>query len=242
MDERALPPRRFQTTRWTLVLAAESRSAGDAEAALASLCEAYWSPVYAFIRRSGHDADAARDLTQTFFHRVMETALPGSACPERGRFRSFLLSSVKTFLAHEGDGPQTASRGGGRLPLSLQVQTAERTYQLDAGDDVTPERLYERRWALAVIGAALAGLEQQYGAAGKRQQFARLKPFLTGEDPASYAELAAAVGGTEGALRVAVHRLRRQFAASLHETIAETVERPADVDAELQYLLGAVSG
>jgi RNA polymerase sigma-70 factor (ECF subfamily) len=242
MAERAEPPRRFQTTRWTLVLAAGDRSSGDAEAALESLCESYWSPVYAFIRRSGHDAESAKDLTQGFFLKVMEKDFFSHARPERGRFRSFLLSSVKNFLANERDWARAAKRGGGRLPLSLEVQTAERTYQLDVADDTTPDRLYERRWALAVIGAALARLEQQYDTPGKRDQFARLKPFLTGNEPASYAELAAASGATEGALRVAVHRMRQHFATALHETIAETVDQPAEVDEELRYLLGAVSG
>jgi len=234
-------PRRFQTTRWTLVLAAGGDAGVDAEEALAVLCEAYWGPVYAFIRRSGHDADASRDLTQAFFLRVLEKDFFGQARPERGRFRSFLLSSVKNFLANERDREHAIKRGGGRVPISLDVQAAERTYTIEAVDDVTPDHLYVRRWAFTVLGAALARLGHRYERGGRGELFGRLKPFLTGDEP-PYAELAATLELSEGALRVAVHRMRRHFSAALRETIAETVERPDDVDDELRFLLQAVSG
>lgn len=241
MSEDAPGPRRFDTTRWTLVLAAGDRGSPDAEAALASLCQAYWSPVYAFIRRSGHDAEAAKDLTQAFFARVLEKNFFGQARRERGRFRTFLLSSVKNFLANERDRERAVKRGGGRVPLSLKGDDGERTYTIEIADDVTPEHLYERRWALAVIGAALSRVAARYGKSDRRDLFIRLKPFLTGDEPDSYTPLAAELSVTEGSLRVAVHRIRRQFAESLRETIAETVATPAEVDEELKLLLEAVA-
>jgi len=240
MDDKA-GPRRFQTTRWTLVLAAGGSSTTDARDALATLCEAYWGPVYAFIRRSGHDPDTARDLAQAFFVRVLEKDFFSQARPERGRFRSFLLSSVKNFLSNQRDAARAAKRGGGQKPISLDVETAERTYRIEGVDDVTPDRLYERRWALTVLGSALARLESQYGQSGRGELFGQLKPFLTGDEP-PYAELAASMGLTAGALRVAVHRMRRHFSHMLRETIAETVEQPSEVEDELRHLLQAVSG
>ena len=234
-------PRGFATTRWTLVLAAGDRDSPDADTALASLCEAYWPPVYAYIRRSGRDGDAARDLTQAFFAQVLEKNFFGRAQRERGRFRTFLLSSVKNFLTNEWDRGQAAKRGAGRQPLSLEVDDGERSYQIEIADDVTPEHLYERRWALTVIGAAMARLERRFDEGGKQEMFTRLKPFLTGQGPRSYADLATELAVSEGSLRVAVHRMRHQFAESLRETIAETVESDDEVEEELRYLLGAVA-
>jgi RNA polymerase sigma factor (sigma-70 family) len=233
---------RFQTTRWTLVLAVrEGQQTPDAQAALSTLCETYWYPVYAFIRRSGKDGDAARDLTQAFFMRVLEKDYFGQARQERGRFRSFLLSSVRHFLSNQRDFEHAQKRGGGHAPLSLEFDDGERTYQIEPVDPDTPERLYERRWALAAIEAAIARVQKKYEESKKANLFARLRPFLTGDEPQSYAELAAAVGVTEGSLRVAVHRMRQQFAAALREIIADTVEGPDDVDDELRQLMKAVS-
>jgi RNA polymerase sigma-70 factor (ECF subfamily) len=223
------------------VLAAGDRQSPDADAALASLCQAYWAPVYAFIRRSGHEADAAKDLTQAFFVRVIEKDFFAKARRDRGRFRTFLLSSVKNFLSNEWDREQAMKRGGGRSPVSLEADDGERTYQIEIADDVTPERLYERRWALAAIGTALARIAERYDQAGKREIFAKLKPFLTGLEPGSYAELAAGLEVSEGSLRVAVFRMRNLFAETLRETIAETVDGPDEVEEELRHLLQAVA-
>jgi RNA polymerase sigma-70 factor (ECF subfamily) len=233
-------PRRFQTTSWTLVLAAGDKDSPDAGTALSTLCTAYWHPVYAFIRRSGHDADEARDLTQAFFARVLEKNYFGDARRERGRFRTFLLTSVRNFLANERDRERALKRGGGRVPIPLEVDDGERSYQIDPSHDLTPERLFEQRWALAVIGSALNNVRERYERRKKADWFASLKPFLTGAEPGSYADLAAELKVSEGSLRVGVHRLRQQFAASLRETVAETVERPQDVDKELEFLLKAV--
>jgi RNA polymerase sigma factor (sigma-70 family) len=232
---------RFQTTRWSLVLAVRDAQSPDAAAALATLCETYWYPVYAFIRRTGLDGDAAKDLTQAFFTRVLEKDYFGQARHERGRFRSFLLSAVRHFLANERDFARAQKRGGSHPHLSLEFDAGERTYQIEPVDPDTPERLYERRWALASIDGALARVRAKYEHAGKVELFGRLRPFLTGDEPQSYAELAAAIGVTEGSLRVAVHRMRQQFAATLREIIADTVARPDEVDEELRELMRAVS-
>jgi len=209
---------------------------------MAALCEMYWPPVYAYIRHTGRDADTARDLTQAFFLRVLEKDVFSHARPDRGRFRSFLLTSVKNFLANEYHAATALRRGGGRQPLPLEVDTAERSYRIEPVEAATPERLYERRWALAVIGGALTALETRYRARGKSRLFSHLKPFLTGDQPDSYAALADATGQSEGAMRVAVHRARRQFARTLRDTVAETVAQPDEVDDELRHLLEAVSG
>src|SRR5262245_6284008 len=177
---------RFNTTRWTLVLAVREGESPDAQAALSTLCETYWYPVYAFIRRSGKDGDEARDLTQAFFTRVLEKDYFGQARQERGRFRSFLLSWVRHFLSNQRDFEQAQKRGGGQAPLSLEFDDGERTYQIEPVDPDTPERLYERRWALAAIEAALARVRAKYEESKKADLFARLRPFLTGDEPQSY--------------------------------------------------------
>jgi RNA polymerase sigma-70 factor (ECF subfamily) len=232
---------RFATTRWSLVLAVRDAQSPDAAAALATLCETYWYPVYAFIRRTGLDGDAAKDMTQAFFTRVLEKDYFGQARQERGRFRSFLLSAVRHFLANERDFAQAQKRGGSHPHLSLEFDDGERTYQIEPVDLDTPERLYERRWALAAIDGALARVRTRYEHSGKVELFARLRPFLTGDEPQSYAELATALGVTEGSLRVAVHRMRQQFAATMREIIADTVAGPDEVDEELRELMKAVS-
>lgn len=229
--------RQFDTTHWSLVLAAGDLGSPDAEAALATLCTTYWHPVYAFVRRSGHDEDAARDLTQGFFTRVLEKNYFAAANPKRGRFRTFLLTGVKHFLSNERDRERALKRGGGTVLVPLEVDDGERSYKIEPVDDVTPERLFERRWALTVLGEAMARLRQKYEGTNRQKLFDHLKPFLTGRDPDTYAKLAPQLDATEGSLRVAVHRLRRQFREALRETVAETVDTPEDVDGELAQLL-----
>jgi RNA polymerase sigma-70 factor (ECF subfamily) len=233
--------RRFMTTRWSLVVAAGDGRSPQAESALATLCEAYWFPVYAFIRRSGKSEDEARDLTQAFFARVIEKNYFKDAREDRGRFRSFLLTSVRHFLSNERDAERALKRGGGQTILSLDVDDGERQYLREPVDADTPEHVYERRWALAVLATAISRLDANYERSSKRAQFLRLKPFLTGDEPESYGALASELGVSDGSLRVAVHRLRRQFAASLRETIAETVATAEDVEDELRTLLAVVS-
>jgi RNA polymerase sigma-70 factor (ECF subfamily) len=235
-----MPSPRFATTRWSLVLAVREGRSPEAVSALATLCETYWLPVYAFIRRSGRSSDDAKDLTQGFFMRVLEKDYFGQAREERGRFRSFLLAAVRHFLANQRDWEQAQKRGGEYPHLSLEFETGERTYQIEPVDAETPERLYERRWALAVIDGALSRVQEKYEAGGRRELFLRLRPFLMGEEPGSYADLAAVLKVSEGSLRVAAHRMRQQFAATLRETIADTVQTPEEVDEELRHLMAAV--
>jgi RNA polymerase sigma-70 factor (ECF subfamily) len=235
-------PRRFATTRWSLVLAAGREEEGRSAAALSDLCELYWYPVYAFVRRQGYSADEAADLTQEFFTRVLEKSYFQSADPARGRFRAFLCASVRHFLSNERDRMRTLKRGGGRVPISLEVETAEGRYRLEGRDDLTPEKLFDRRWALMLLDRALTRVRDDHVARGKGELFDRLKGFLTGDSAGiQYREIAAATGMSEGAVKVAVHRLRRHFRDALVEEIAETVSDPAEIDAEIAYLQNAVS-
>jgi RNA polymerase sigma factor (sigma-70 family) len=232
---------RFTTTRWTLVLTAGDRTSADSQASLATLCESYWYPVYAFVRRSGRDSDTARDLTQAFFMRVLEKDVLKEARRERGRFRSFLLASLRHFLANEYDREQAVKRGGRATHLSLEFDDGERRYQLEPADTATPEHLYERRWALDVIDRAMQRLEARHAQTARQALFERLKPFLRGdEESQSSRELSAALGLSDGALRVALHRFRRQFADALRDTIADTVEHETEIDDELRHLLTVV--
>jgi RNA polymerase sigma factor (sigma-70 family) len=232
-------PRRFATTRWSLILAAaDPRSA---ESALSSLCEIYWFPVYAFVRRTGASIDDAKDLTQAFFTRVLEKGYFTEARQERGRFRSFLLTAVRHFLSNERDAARALKRGGGQVLLPLEFDDGERRYLLEPVDDQTPEHVYERRWALTVLDAAMKRLAGRYEDPERRNVFVALRPLLTGREPDSYERIAASLNVTEGTLRVALHRLRKQFAAALREVILETVETDDEVELELQHLLDVVS-
>jgi RNA polymerase sigma-70 factor (ECF subfamily) len=233
--------RRFATTRWSLVMAAGDPASPNAASALASLCELYWFPVYAFIRRTGASVDDAADLTQAFFARVLEKGTFAHARQERGRFRSFLLSSVRNFVANERAAIRAMKRGGGQTILPLEIDDGERRYQLEPVDGVTPEQVYERRWAETVLDAALARLAAKYSDPNRQRLFQALRPLLTSRDVSSEAATAASLGMTESAFRVAVHRLRKAFGVALHDVIRETVERDEDIDAELQHLLDVVS-
>jgi RNA polymerase sigma-70 factor (ECF subfamily) len=230
---------RFATTRWSQVIAAAGVSP-TADVALAELCEAYWYPIYAFVRRSGHSVDDASDLTQAFFTRVLEKQYLKDARPDRGRFRSFLLASVRHFLSNERDWRMTLRRGGRQPHIPLDFSTGEHRYQLEPADELTPERVYERRWTLNVLDKAMARLFSKYEEGGREDLFSRLKPYLVGDEPESYRELADALNVSEGSLRVAVHRLRKEYKATLRDAIAETVERDEEVDDELRYLLTVV--
>ncbi len=240
MDDSA----RFRTTHWSVVHAAGGLDSAEARGALATLCNAYWYPVYAFVRRAGNDAEYARDLTQGFFARLLEKRDLGAADPARGRFRSFLLGSVKHFLANERDRAQALKRGGGREPLSIDGDDADRRYCIELVEASTPEKIFLRNWALALVRRATDRLGEEYGAQGKRGVFERLRPTLTGEaGGSSRRELAEQLGMTENALNVAVHRLRREFRETLKDEVAQTLADPTDVEDELRAMmavLGAV--
>ena len=232
---------RFATTRWSLVIATHRKGSDEAAAALATLCEDYWGPVYGFIRRMGRPTEDARDLTQAFFTRVIEKDYFQHADRTRGRFRTFLLTAVRHFLANEHDAATALKRGAGAHHLSLDVDDEERRVQEPVSPTETPDDLYEKRWALAVIDAALRRLALQYEAGPRGTLFAHLRPFLTKDEVSSYADLSRELSMSEGALRVALHRLRKQFASSLRDIVAETVDQPSDVDDELRFLLAVVS-
>jgi RNA polymerase sigma factor (sigma-70 family) len=227
----------FVTTRWSLVLAAGGTTSAESRAALETLCGLYWYPLYAYIRRRGYSPEQAEDLTQGFFARLLASSALEAADPRRGRFRSFLLTSAKHFLADERDKGRARKRGGGRKVISLDVQHAEGRYRLDPADDLTAEKLFERHWARTLLELVLADLRRQYARAGKESIFEQLKGSLRGKTArGSYGRAGDELGMTEAAARVAVHRLRRRYRTLLREHIAQTVSSPEDVDDEIRHL------
>src|SRR3954462_9524600 len=198
----------FPVTRWTLVVAAGDPQRKEARAALTSLCENYWYPLYAFLRRRGYPADEAQDLTQDFFMRMLEGRYLDRADPEKGRFRSFLLTSLKFFVADEEDRQRAHKRGGGSV-VSLEFSSGEDRYQREPAHDETPERLFERRWALSVLDQVVQKLRTEFIRHGRPEHFDRLKVFLLGRSEAPYAALALEMNTSGGALKVAIHRLRK---------------------------------
>lgn len=237
-------PRRaaFPTTRITLIQAARGESGRQSHEALSTLCNAYWSPIYAYVRRLGHTQEEAEDLTQGFFMRVLEKHYLHDFDRERGRFRSFLLGALKHYLANQRDAARTLKRGGGRALLPLDdILDAERRYSLEPRTDLTPDRIFERQWALTVLGRVQDQLRGEAVRQGKEAQFERLKGLLVGEDSeVGYRTLASELGTTEGALKVAVHRLRQRFRELLREEIAHTVVDPREIGGELRELFTAI--
>ena len=241
------PPRRasFPTTRLTLIHAARIGSGPQAEEALSTLCRTYWYPIYAYVRRHGHSPEEAEDLTQSFFTRVLEKHYLRDFQRERGRFRSFLLTALKHFIANERDWARAQKRGGARPPLPLDdvLRTAEGRYSIEPRHDDTPERIFERQWAMAVLSRVQDRLHAEAERSGKRAQFDRLKGLLIGEDSDSgYRRLAEELGTTEGALKVTIHRLRQRFKELLRDEIAHTVAHRDEVGDELRDLLAALRG
>ena len=231
----------FAATRWTLVLSAARRSETPrAAAALAELCGIYWYPLYAYVRRRNHDVHEAEDLTQEFFARLLEKNYLGDVDRRKGKFRAFLLAALKHFLANEWRRSHAQKRGGGEIVLSLDTSTAEDRYRLEPSHNLTPERIFERQWALTVLDRVLAGLQADWTAQGKEAIFNSLKPFLTAQQSAGYAPVAAELGMTEGAVKTAVHRLRRRYRELLREEIAQTVAGPEEIDDEIRYLLSCL--
>jgi RNA polymerase sigma-70 factor (ECF subfamily) len=245
-SDRTQPPsaageQRFATTQWSLVAAASDRRRPEAVDALAILCERYWYPVYAFVRRRGYSAADAADLTQQFFATLLEKDYLRTADRERGRFRTFLLTAVSRFLAKQTQRACAQKRGGGRRPLSIDLANAETRYVLEPADCCTPEVLFERRWALMLLDRAVDRLQSHYAQKGKSKLFESLRPHLIASgNEADYANLAAECNMTAGALKVAIHRLRRRFGQTLREEIAATVAGPDQVEDEIDYLLAAV--
>jgi RNA polymerase sigma-70 factor (ECF subfamily) len=237
--ESAAGHRRFATTQWTLVVAAGDRRHPQADAALETLCQRYWYPVYAFVRRRGHPAADAQDLTQEFFATLLEKEYLRSVERERGRFRTFLLTAVSRFLGKQADRAFAQKRGGGHKPLSIDFADAEGRYLLEPADRCTPELLFERRWALTLLDRALERLGADYAGKGKQKLFERLRPYLIAGD-SDAGDLAADLRMTAGALKVALHRLRRRFGAAIKEEISQTVAAESEIEDEIGRLLAAV--
>ena len=233
---------RFHTTHWSVVLAAGQARSPDSRRALETLCETYWYPLYAYVRRRGYSADDAQDLTQEFFARLLEKESLRVANRERGKFRSFLLGSLDHFLAKEWRRAGAQKRGGGHVLLSLDIEDAERRYCLEPSHDLTAEKAFERRWALNLLEETLSKLRDEYGRGDKLKLFEHLKPYLGGDKgTVPYRQIAAELGMTEGAVKVAVHRLRRRCRDLLRAEIAQTVAGPEEVDEELRDLFNAVA-
>jgi RNA polymerase sigma-70 factor (ECF subfamily) len=233
----------FHTTHWSLVVAAGGQEGAASQAALADLCQAYWYPTYAFIRRRGYSPQDAQDLAQEFFATLLEKGYLADADPRRGRFRAFLLTAVSRFLSKQRDRTVAKKRGGGMRPVSIDFDDGERRYQREPFHEWTAERIFERRWALTVLDRSLARLRDDHQRAGKQPIFDALKVFLTGESGVSpLRQIAERLGMTEGAVKVAVHRLREKYRDTLRAEVAQTTAGREDVDSELAELLAALRG
>jgi len=233
----------FGTTHWSLVLAARNRNDPRARVALSTLCQSYWYPIYVYIRRRGHDPQAAEDLTQEFFAELLRLGALAGVDRSKGKFRAFLQACCRHFLAHQRDHRRALKRGGGRQEFSIDIRDAEGRYLREPVDDLTPEALFDRRWALTLLENIFDDLRAEYRRADKSVLFDALKSQLTGGPDASpHAEIAARLGMTENAVQVAAHRLRRRYREALHARIATTVADPADVEDEIRDLFAAVSG
>jgi RNA polymerase sigma-70 factor (ECF subfamily) len=233
----------FTPTHWSVVLAAADRAdSTHARDALEKLCRNYWLPIYVFVRRQGHSPHDAQDLTQGFFARLLEKNFLAGVQREKGRFRSFLLASLKHFLANEWDKAAAQKRGGGQVPISIDTELGESSFGLEPADTLTAEKIYERRWALALLEQVLRRLRDEYSRDGKEKQFEQLKPTLTeASRSVPYAEIATRLGTSEGAVKVAVHRLRQRYRELLRAEIADTVATPGDVDDEIRNLFAALA-
>lgn len=232
---------RFQDTHWSVVLAAGVDSSPQAQQALEILCRAYWGPLYTYVRRCGESPEDAEDLTQAFFARVLEKNYLRAAAPERGRFRWFLLASLKHFLANEWDRARAAKRGGGRRGLSLDQLSPNQLNALESADCLSPEKAYDRSWALVLLEQARTRLRAEFDSAGRLERFELLEQFLPGADAvSSYAEIARRLGMAEGTIKSDVSRLRRRYGEMVREEVALTLGRQMDLDDELRHLFQAL--
>ena len=234
---------RFATTHWSAVLAAGHPASPQAREALETLCRTYWYPLYAYVRRRGYRQEDAEDLVQGFFLHLLRGEILATITREGGHFRSFLLGTLKHFLSDQSDKAAAQKRGGGQQFVSWELATAEQRFIREPVDDQSPDRLFERGWALTLLERALARLREQCGAQGKAELFTQLKSFVLGEKgPMSYAEAAAQVGLSPSALKSAIFRLRRQYHELVREEVRHTVADPREVEEELRHLLAVFSG
>lgn len=228
----------FATTHWSTVLAAGATTSPQAAAALERLCQTYWYPLYAFVRRKGYNPHDAEDLTQSFFARLVEKRDFGAVAPEKGKFRTFLLCALNHFLANEWDKSQRLKRGGGVTFAPLDTAVAEERYGSETAETDTPERAFDRRWAEAMLAVVLTRLRAEFDDTGKPSRFDELKPYLLGEpDADAYAAVAGRLQISEQGVKSAVHRLRRRLRELFREEIAHTVATRAEIDEELRYLV-----
>jgi RNA polymerase sigma-70 factor (ECF subfamily) len=233
----------FHTTRWTVVVAAGQRHTPQSDAALEELCRTYWFPLYAYVRRRGHSKEDAEDLTQAFFARFLGRNYLDRLSAERGRFRAFLLAALKHFLANEWDKSQRQKRGGDATHLSLDWQSADMQFQAAVAAEPSADKEFDREWAVALLAKVIERLGAECATAGRVRQFEELKVFLTAETGAMpYASAAKALDIDEGAVRVAVHRLRKRYRELLRDEIAQTVSDPSQVDEEMRALFVAFAG
>ncbi len=235
-----MPDDVFATTHWTVVLAAGRKRTLQADVALEQLCRTYWFPLYTYVRRRGHSKEDAEDLTQAFFARFLERNYLEGLRSEKGKFRAFLLAALKHFLANASDRAHRQKRGGGLASLSLDWQDADTRYQLDPADQLSPDKLYDRTWAVALLERVIVRLRDESVAEDKAELFEHLKPFLMiGKSAIPYGQAATELNLSEGAVRVAVHRLRRRYRELLRDEIAQTLSDPAQVEEEMVALFKA---
>ncbi len=233
----------FATTNWTVVLSAKGSTAPGQAAALEQLCQTYWYPLYAYVRRRGYSHEDAQDLIQGFFAQLLDRRSFGRVSPDKGKFRSFLLASLGYFLADDRDRNRARKRGGGQPIISIEAQEAEDRYRLEPVEQNTPEKLFERRWALAILEHVLKRLEMEYAASGKSALFQELQPFLLGDKShGTYQESAVKLGSTEGAIKMAVSRLRQRYRELFREIIAQTVADPSEIEEEFSHLFSVIAG
>ena len=241
-DSTAAKPQWFATTHWSVVLSAADSNAPGAQQALEKLCRTYWYPLYAYVRRKGHNPEDAQDSTQAFFERLLAKKYLHDVDQKKGKFRSFLLGALNHFLADEWDRGHRQKRGGGQTIVSLDEQKPEDRYRLEPTDELDPEKIFERRWALTLLEQVLARLETEYAATGKATQFQALQSFLLGEKTSvTYSDVATALGTSEGAVKVAVHRLRRRYGELFRAEVANTVTTPEEIKDEIRNLRRVLS-
>jgi RNA polymerase sigma-70 factor (ECF subfamily) len=231
----------FTTTHWSVVLQAGQTDSQNAPEALGRLCRTYWYPLYAYLRRKGHNADDAQDLTQEFFARLLARNYLSAADRSKGKFRSFLLGAVDHFLAKEWRRAHAQKRGGGQHVLSLDEMDAEKRYLLEPADELTPAKIFDRRWATTLLEEAMAALHHEYMARDQGQLFAKLQVVLSGDGSAvSYSELAGSLQMTEAAFKAAVYRIRKRYGELIRAQIAQTVATPEEIEEELRYLFAVL--
>ena len=243
-DENSDPNRAgggFQTTRWSLVVAAGDSRNPDCQDALAELCQVYWYPIYAQVRHREKSPDAAQDLTQDFFAHLLEKRTLRLADPGRGRFRSFLLTTLRNYLTKQHHRATAQKRGGGALPITLDFETGEARYRRERDNLETPERQFEKRWARTLLSRVLHHLQEEAEAASSGDRFRTLEPFLTGRIPtARYSQIAERLNMTEDAVKTAVRGMRGRFGKLLRKEVAQTVKDPGEIDDEIRYLFSVL--